>query len=185
MFSNSDVPFKVSVSKVGKTTQVLVQNQIPGSGLPKTRVFLPTNIPVAAFLGVEVSKKGENKSINAERISEPNVRVNRSTESRSLPPCSERANPIVELKKLDLDHVPDYHREKLRDMLWEFTPMWEGSLGTIGITEHRIHLLPKTQPIAQNSYRNGLKAHKEEVLKLRRCHALVSLNPLNHLGLRQ
>ena len=47
-------------------------------------------------------------------------------------------------------------------MLKEFTPMWDGSLGTIGVTEHRIDLLPGTRPISQHPYRAGPKAREEE-----------------------
>lgn len=58
----------------------------------------------------------------------------------------------------DSDNVLESHWETLREILRKFTAMWDGSLGKIGVTEHRIDLVPKTRPISQSSYKAGGKA---------------------------
>lgn len=79
-------------------------------------------------------QKREDNSVNAERNSGSEFESERNTEIHALQPGSEHASPIEELKNHDLDHVPDSYWDKLRGILREFTPMWDGALGTIGIT---------------------------------------------------
>lgn len=68
---NSDVPFKFQVGNGWKNSQWLVKNQVLRSVLPHPQVALPTNNPVAAILGVESSKKGDEYSVNGDRNLDP------------------------------------------------------------------------------------------------------------------
>lgn len=43
---------------------------------------------------------------------------------------------------LDLSHVPVQHQERLGAILRMFSKMWDGSLGKVAATEHRIDLIP-------------------------------------------
>lgn len=122
---NPDVPFQVLVANIGKITQWLVKNQVLGSVLLHPWVVVQRKRPVATVLGVENSKEGDNTSKNAERNWDPEFKSERSMETRALTPDSRQANLMKELEKLDLDHFPDSHHEKRRDMLCEFTPMWD------------------------------------------------------------
>lgn len=47
-------------------------------------------------------------------------------------------------------------------MLKDFTTVLNWSLGTIGMAEYRLNLLPNTRPIPQDSYRTGAKARQRE-----------------------
>ena len=47
-------------------------------------------------------------------------------------------------------------------MLRKYARMWDGSLGEISTTEHRIDLTPEAKPVRSASYRAGPKAHKAE-----------------------
>lgn len=40
-------------------------------------------------------------------------------------------DPVKALEELDLSHVPESHRGRLRDLLRDFSKIWDGSFGTI------------------------------------------------------
>lgn len=89
---------------------------------------------------------------------------------------SSSADPIKALNALDFSQVPAAFRGKLRELLRDFTPMWDGSLGEINTTEHAIDLHPGTRPIASLPCRAGPRARQEEdaeVQKCRRCCAML------------
>lgn len=74
------------------------------------------NILVAAFFDMEHPKEGNSNTVNAERNSEPHVKIERTTKTCALPPVSEKAKPTEELEKLGLHHFSDSHCKKLRNM---------------------------------------------------------------------
>ncbi len=57
-------------------------------------------------------------------------------------------------------------------MLHEFEDMWQGQLGTVKVTEHRIELEPGSRPVRLPPHRSGHKAREvektevEEMLRL-------------------
>lgn len=63
---------------------------------------------------------------------------------------------------MDFSHVEESHREPFWDMLCEFTTIWDGFLGEIGITEHRVELLPNTRLISRHPHRVGPTAWEDE-----------------------
>lgn len=69
---------------------------------------------------------------------------------------------------LDLTHLPEEHHEEIRAMLHKHSPMWNGALGEINLTEHRIELLPGARPVSQSPYRQGPKGRKFEDEEVRR-----------------
>lgn len=104
-------------------------------------------IPVAAVLGVR-----DDKSVNADRKSDPDFEIDCTTETRALPPGSKQTGTLGELEKFDLDHVSDSYCEKLRDTLRNSTSIWDGSFGAVEVKEQRVDLLRKTRSIAQHPY---------------------------------
>lgn len=57
---------------------------------------------------------------------------------------------------VDLGHVPDAAlRSTIMEMLRKHAKMWDGSLGSINVTEHRIDLEPGTRPMRSMPYRQG------------------------------
>jgi len=58
--------------------------------------------------------------------------------------------------RIDLSHLEDEKfKKRVMDMLEKHAPVFEGKLGTIESTEHRIHLKPGTQPVRMQPYRAG------------------------------
>ena len=72
------------------------------------------------------------------------------------------ANPEKQLEdqigNVDLSKFPTGLHDKARAILAKHQSMWNGKLGTIETTEHRMELLPEHAPVWQAPYRMG---HKE------------------------
>ncbi|CAN8069508.1 unnamed protein product, partial [Agarophyton chilense] len=154
-----DKPFSVLVANLGSTPQSLVKNQVIGSVMPHPTAMVATRLTAAYVLGLVHSKKGEEAAVQSPNDLESQPA---ETEKKPVPTSHDRVDPVKELEELDLGHVLESHRESLREMLREFTTMWDGSLGEINTTEHRIDLWPNTRPVAQHPYRAGPKAREEE-----------------------
>ena len=64
---------------------------------------------------------------------------------------------------IDLSHVKDVaFRKKIMSTLEKYAPVFEGKLGTIEATEHRIHLKPGTAPVRMQPYRAGPDQARED-----------------------
>lgn len=70
--------------------------------------------------------------------------------------CGERNNSEAQYAAdLDLSHLPEEWKTRLRIMLDKYKHMWDGSLGAITAKKHYINLIPGTCPILQCSYHSG------------------------------
>ncbi|CAN8062292.1 unnamed protein product [Agarophyton chilense] len=136
-----DTPLKVLVANFRKTNQWLTKNQTLDSVLPHPTAIVPTKIPVTDVLAVlEPKEREEDDDVDTTRV-EPEFQYSdtqptrpKGLEQKALLPGTDDVDPMKELEILDLEHVPEAHREKLKEMWKGFTRMWDGSLGTIGIT---------------------------------------------------
>lgn len=77
-------------------------------------------------------------------------------------------DPIKALDELDLSYVQSSHKDGIRQLLLEFTTIWDGSLSEIKITEQRIDLLPYTKPFSQLPYMAGSKPREDESILVER-----------------
>ena len=74
---------------------------------------------------------------------------------------SKKSSLAAEIKSIDVmtrvntAHVPNSLRERVRAILAKHSTLWDGSLGRISNTEHRIDLTPGTIQIRQHPYRSG------------------------------
>lgn len=119
-----DKPFEVLVASFGQTPQGLVKNQVLGTVLPHPAAIVPTKIPVSEVLGVLNSKKGEeSNSIATKRELKSDAEHLETLEKKASSGEAEKINPVEMLEKFDLSHVPESHRERMKKMLREFTPM--------------------------------------------------------------
>jgi len=64
--------------------------------------------------------------------------------------------------ELQLDHLDIDDRVKVLQLLRPHSAMWNGSLGEISVTEHRIDLTPEARPMYQAPYRAGRMAREIE-----------------------
>lgn len=61
---------------------------------------------------------------------------------------------------MDLSELSPARRTIVRAMLKPFSSMWDGKLGEVKVTEHRIELLPGARPVFSQPYRAGVKSRK-------------------------
>ena len=62
--------------------------------------------------------------------------------------------------RVDLAHVSADERQDILRMLRPHREMWDGRLGTVTATEHRIDLVPGARPIHSQPYRAGARARE-------------------------
>ena len=63
---------------------------------------------------------------------------------------------------VNLSHLDRKYHARVRALLEEYSSIWDGKLGEIKLTEHRIDLVPDACPFAQPPYRAGPKARQIE-----------------------
>lgn len=101
-----------------------------------------------------------------------NVSAKPSKEQEEMPPLSSFASlpdatpppPSKEdwRSQLKLGKAMEPERARIIEMLSEFESMWDGHLGTIRQTKHRIELKPDSKPVHQPPYRNGPDGRERE-----------------------
>ena len=136
--------FEVVVANFGKKAVRLPKNTVLGYA---TRHPLAILTPSAEFA------KPIATILNLSSLSNNDVSTTPSTEEE------ESAKDEVTKdwrQEVDLSHI-DYEplRCRILEMLTKHERMWDGSLGTIKVTEHRIDLEPDTKPIRSLPYRQG------------------------------
>ena len=81
--------------------------------------------------------------------------------------CRETAGLASTWKQdVNLDHLAPEEREAVLRMLEPHHKMWDGHLGTVAATSHRIEVIPKSKPVHCQPYRAGARARgaeKEEI----------------------
>jgi len=67
------------------------------------------------------------------------------------------------------ENVPEHLRGRLKELIDRHYELWDGSLGTIKATEHRMRLKPGAKPARRQSYRMGTRTRQlvgEQVTKM-------------------
>jgi hypothetical protein len=62
----------------------------------------------------------------------------------------------------DLNHLTLHERERVFQLLGKHRSMWDGRLGHVHSTSHRIDLLPGANPVHTQPYRAGARAREAE-----------------------
>ena len=141
--------FKILVANFTNYPKRIQRNQIIARALPHPTFVAPTHVTLAEVLGVVDTENPVEK----EETSDPKE-LPSSADSWGTTPDKPSA------KTLDLNHVPEELRERFRQVLLKYDFMWDGSLGQINTTEHRIQLQPDAKPVYQRPYRTGPQALK-------------------------
>jgi hypothetical protein len=86
------------------------------------------------------------------------------------PPVTERPDVDGEFWKeeLYLAHLLPQQRETVFQLLAKHRKMWDGRLGLVNATTHRIDLVPWAMPVHSQPYRAGPRASEAESAKLQR-----------------
>ena len=70
--------------------------------------------------------------------------------------------------EVNIDKQNEDERQRLNEILAAFQHMWDGRLGNINITQHRIDLKPDTKPVFQPPYRAGPRQRELEQMEIQR-----------------
>ncbi|CAN8069585.1 unnamed protein product [Agarophyton chilense] len=138
-------PFWIPVSNFTDNDYQIPKNQVVATALPHHKVVVPTHISTAEVLGL--THVGDTK----EELQTP-----------SGDQLQTAKDPESLVDELDLAHVSEQYRTKIRSMLKKYTSMWSGKLGEISATEHHIDLVPGSRPIYQPPYRAGPRTRQIE-----------------------
>lgn len=92
----------------------------------------------------------------------PDSALSEPLEFKPVSTGNQEINLVKKLMALDLEHIQEYHRERVCEMLHQFTSIWDGNFGTMVVTEHFIDLLPSIRPTSEHPYRARLKAREKE-----------------------
>ena len=86
------------------------------------------------------------------------------------PPLPDRpdVDGMLWKQEVDLAHLMPQEREKVLAMLSKHRTMWDGRLGQVHSTAHRIQLIPGAKPAYSQPYRAGTKAREAESSEIHR-----------------
>ena len=86
------------------------------------------------------------------------------------PPVPDRPDVEGEIWKEDLDlaHLTPQERKNVYQMLGTHRSMWDGRLGHVQTTSHRIELVPDARPVHAQPYRAGSRAREAESSEVQR-----------------
>ena len=149
------IPFKVRVINTSHQERILPKGMVLGVALPH-----PTQIVSLADDGIE--------AVNTEPSSGPGALKS------ARKPCEGdiATNPQADKSwrdQVDLGHLNEDEKAAVLQMLEPHKDMWDGHLGTVTATEHRIQLTPGAHPVHAQPYRAGTRARaaeKEEIQKM-------------------
>jgi Retroviral aspartyl protease len=90
--------------------------------------------------------------------------------SEEPPPVTERPDVDGELWKeeLELAHLLPQQRETVFQLLSKYRKMWDGRLGRVNSTTHRIDLVPGAKPVHSQPYPAGHSAREAESAEVQR-----------------
>ena len=90
--------------------------------------------------------------------------------SEESPPVADRPDVDGDTWKddVDLTHLPSEKRDAIYQLLGKHRHMWDGRLGRVHATEHRIDLNPGSKPVHAQPYRAGPRAREMETQEVYR-----------------
>lgn len=130
------VPFVVRVANLSDAEVVIAKNQRLGTAVasPVGQVFA-------------ISFEGDP--------SPSDVKLEATKEAPQGGESTAEAPPRLTVDDLDLKMLSDEQQRQVRNMLQPFSGMWQGQLGEVTATEHRIDLAPGARPQFSQPYRAG------------------------------
>eukprot|EP00171_Calliarthron_tuberculosum_P021901 IDg21901t1 len=138
------VPFVVRVANLSNATVTIPKNQKLGTAI---------EAPISRVLAI--SFEGEDHSDGTAEIatSSTDTPIRGSNIPTDKPPC-------LTVDQIDLSCLSEDQRREVRRMLERFSDMWQGHLGEVTATQHRIDLLPGARPQYSQPYRAGPESRK-------------------------
>jgi len=154
----ANVPFRVKVANFASTPQKVCKHQRIGLARPT-----PSDTPVYS-LNFETP---ETPKVVApqEKGAAPLLRDVEGEGLAAAFGLESHPDGVVDritIDDVDLKHLRSKERDKVRQALRPFSSMWDGKLGTITVTKHRIELKEGAKPVFSQPYRAGPKAREVE-----------------------
>ena len=185
-----DRPFRLLIANFRKHPVRVQKGQAVAELLPHPRAVLARKTTIGEVLGIQEREKEQFSNSTQppkretrcepseeERENQPGERSAGLSASAPTKPQRRIEPPPPDVEELDLSHVPDRLRERFRRMLKKYSRMWDGTLGEINTTVHRIELIPGTRPIAQAPYRAGPKAREIEHAEVKKMLEAGAIEP--------
>ena len=144
-----NVPFVIKIANLSGSPRTLSKNQVLG-----VAEQAPTTIMAINFEGDPLS----NSSIPSNDEEGGVPCLNKESQETNGKPTE----TLPSVNDVDLSHLDKDVEKSAREMLRKYEEMWNGSLGKISVTEHRIQLRPDAQPVHMQPYRAGPKAREFE-----------------------
>ena len=142
--------FRVLIANFTKKPQPLVKNQVVATLLPHPKEVVQRNIHLHEVLGLvdEPSDTTDGKTNNTST----EVNFNSASLRDDTPESGEGEEP-PSVDDVYLSHLDSRYHARVRALLEKYSSLWDGKLGEIKLTEHRIDLVPDARPFAQPPYR--------------------------------
>jgi transposase InsO family protein len=180
------IPFPVRVMNTSLRERTLPKNMVLGNALPSPVGIVSLATEVANPEGYAPHTEIETSKANSPPpIARPYPpELDRCRPSPSLagtapmldepvgfvPPIADRPDMEGELWKedVDLNHLLPQQRSEVFRALEKHRSMWDGRLGQIHGTTHRIDLTPGAKPFHSRPYRAGPRAREAETAEIQR-----------------
>ena len=143
-----NVPFTVRVANFSQLPAELQRNERLGVALT-----LPAQVLAVKFEGEDAARTPNLTDVEGEGL------ATALSEEVNYGGTSTRQE-IRDARDVDLDHLPRKLRRKVRKMLRTYEDMWNGQLGTVKVTKHRIETQENEKPVFSQPYRAGPEARK-------------------------
>jgi transposase InsO family protein len=164
------VPLKVRVINTSDRQHTLQKGMILGWTLPH-----PTQI-----LTVPTGKDRKDGKLIGRSAPEISLNMEQSTHDGQHPdvPGQDATNPVQQwTDQVDLSHLESAERQAVTDMLEPHQAMWDGHLGEVTATKHRIDLIPGAKPVHSQPYRAGTRAREIEKAEIEKMLAQGVIEP--------
>jgi hypothetical protein len=144
-------PFPVRLINTSDRERKLPKGMIVGHALPHPLCI------------VAVVDQEDFSSLDQES-SQARTEAEKYAAMQNPPPLPDRPGIEGELWReyVNLTHLLPHEREKVFRVLGKHRSMWDGHLGHVHSTSHRIDLVPGAKPIHAQTYRAGPRAREAE-----------------------
>ena len=177
VFIKPDIPFRILIANFKKTPFTLAKGQVVARLLEHPTQVFPSKVTVGEVLGIVEDDVTQDGLHNPKEVGEVTPRVggekkaSQEDEPLVITPgktCGGSWEKPPSADDVDLSHLPEKMQEKVRKLLRKYSKMYDGTLGEIRVTEHKIDLKEGSEPYAQNPYRAGPKAREFEAQEIDR-----------------
>jgi transposase InsO family protein len=161
-------PFPIRVVNTSPRERKLPKGMVLGDALPHPQgiVALVENwdTPSTSDMSADVAPNGKEERHKKNPSGDPHI----------LTPVSEKELSIPNIdgaswrEQVDLAHLLPPERKKILAVLARHRSMWDGRLGQVNTTHHRIELKPGSKPIHSHPYRAGPRAREAEAAEVQR-----------------